>query len=70
VLFCFISKKLDFSDDEDQLNEKFNKQSLNSNIRSRSDNAKGYLSNQTGNYDPSQNLKVKNILSNILCFNF
>lgn len=59
-MFCFISKKLDFSDDEDQLNEKLNKQSLNSNIRSRID-AKGYLSNKTGNYDPSQNLKVKNV---------
>ena len=57
---CVISKKLDFSDDEDQLNEKLNKQSLNGDIRSRSDNTKGYLSNKI--CDPSlvQNLKVKN----------
>jgi len=62
ILYYFISKKLDFSDDEDQLNEKLNKQSLNGNIRSRSDNTKGYLSNKIGNCDPSlvQNLKVKN----------
>jgi len=53
---------LDFSDDEDQLNEKLNKQSLNGDIRSRSENAKGYLSNKIAGCDPSlvQNLKVKN----------
>lgn len=53
------SKKLDFSDDEDQLNEKLKKQSLNGDIRNKSDNAKGYL-NKIVNCDPSlvQNLKV------------
>lgn len=53
---------MDFSDDEDQLSEKLNKQSLNGDIRSRSDNAKGYLSNKIASCDPSlvQNLKVKN----------
>jgi len=58
----FFSKKLDFSDDEDQLNEKLNKQSLNGDIRSRSDNAKGYLNNKIASCDPSlvQNLKVNN----------
>lgn len=53
---------MDFSDDEDQLNEKSNKQSLNGDIRSRSDIAKGYLHNKTDNCDPSlvQNVKVRN----------
>jgi len=53
---------LDFSDDEDQLNEKSNKQSLNGDIRSRSDNPKGYFSNKVPNCcDPSsvQNFKVQ-----------
>lgn len=55
-----FSKKLDFSDDEDQSNEKSNKQSLNGDIRNKSDNVKGYYSNKITNYDPSmvQNLKV------------
>jgi hypothetical protein len=58
----FISKKLDFSDDEDQSNEKLNKQSLNGDIRNRSDNVKGFFNNKVANCDPSlvQNLKVKN----------
>jgi len=57
-----ISKKLDFSDDEDQLNEKLNKQSLNGDIRSRSDNTKGYLSNTICDPSLAQNLKVKKLL--------
>lgn len=52
----FNSKKLDFSDDEDQYNEKSNKQSLNGDIRSKSDVGKGYMSNKITNSDP--NLKV------------
>jgi hypothetical protein len=57
----FYSKKLDFSDDEDQINEKLKKQSLNGDIRSKSD-AKGY-SNKAVNSDPSlaQNVKVSKV---------
>lgn len=51
---------MDFSDDEDQSNEKSNKQSLNGDIRNKPDHVKGYYSNKITNYDPSmiQNLKV------------
>lgn len=60
LFFFLLSKKLDFSDDEDQLNEKSNKQTLNGDIRIKSDNAKGYFNNKIVNCDPSlvQNLKV------------
>lgn len=54
----FHSKKLDFSDDEDQFNEKSNKQSLNGDIRSKSDIGKGFLSNKIANCDPSLVQKV------------
>lgn len=57
----FISKKLDFSDDEDQLSDKLNKQSLNGDIRNRSDSVKGFFNNKVANCDPNlvQNIKVK-----------
>jgi len=60
--FFILSKKIDFSDDEDQINEKSNKQSLNGDIKSKSNNVKGYHSNKNAN-DSSmvQNLKVYNI---------
>jgi len=49
--FFFHSKKLDFSDDEDQSNEKSNKQSLNGDIRNKPDHVKGYYSNKIPNCD-------------------
>lgn len=59
---CYIhSKKLQFSDDEDQTNEKLNKQSMNGDIRNKPDNVKGYFSNKIVTCDPNliQNMKVK-----------
>lgn len=56
--FLFYSKKLDFSDDEDQLNEKLKKQSLNGDTKSKSD-AKDYLNKVVNNDSSSaQNVKV------------
>lgn len=51
---------MEFSDDEDQLNEKSKKQSLNGGIRNKQDHVKGFYSNKTSNCESNvvQNLKV------------
>ncbi|XP_050524381.1 uncharacterized protein DDB_G0283357-like isoform X2 [Daktulosphaira vitifoliae] len=50
------NKKLDFSDDEDQYNEKLNKLSLNGDVKNKSDNSSFYGSS---NKHPESNLNVK-----------
>lgn len=51
---------MDFSDDEEQLNEKMQKQSLNGDMKMKSDNSKGYFGNKITNCNTNlvQNLKV------------
>lgn len=59
-MFYPNSKKLDFSDDEDQTNEKLNKQSINGDISNKSDISKDYFGNKIVNCDSNliQNIKV------------
>ncbi|XP_050441228.1 uncharacterized protein LOC126846112 isoform X3 [Adelges cooleyi] len=45
------NKKLDFSDDEEQSNEKSNKQALNGDIKHKSESSMGYLFNKHPNSD-------------------